>query len=154
MHVGEGIDAEGRVIDQHGAPQEADDETGPSANQETERSQRDGWQEFQAMQPHQLRIGGEISDFHEVGAIVLPVKNPAEMTVEEASMTRRMHVVFGIGMQMMMSMLGRPPQNAFLRGALRKPGQDELKHSTGSKSPMGEIAVVACSDRKHTDDIE
>src|SRR3954462_3256645 len=64
-----------------------------------------------------------------------------------------MHVVFGIGMQMMMSMLGRPPQNAFLRGALRKPGQDELKYPAGRKSPMGEIAVVARSDCKHGADI-
>ncbi|MGY4327142.1 hypothetical protein ACVWWG_001559 [Bradyrhizobium sp. LB7.2] len=154
MHMGEGIDAERRVIDQHGAPQEADDEAGPSGNQEAEPRQRNGRQEFQPMQPHQLRIGGEIADLHEVGPVVLPVKNPAEMTVEKAPVTRRMHVVFGVGMEMMVSMLGRPPQNAFLRGALGEPGQDELKHPAGRKSPMGEIAVIACSDGKHAHDIQ
>src|SRR3569832_2280636 len=97
------------------------------------------------MQPQQLRIGREIADLHEIGRIVLAIEDPADMAVQEAALTRRMHVQLGVGMQMMVAMLGGPPQHALLGSALRKAGQNELKHPAGGKSLMREIAVVALS---------
>src|SRR3546814_12887947 len=51
-------------------------------------------------------------------------------------------------------MLGGPPQNALLCGALREEGEDELERPVRHIGAMREIAVIACGDREHAQPVE
>ena len=82
------------------------------------------------------------------------IENPTDMTVDDPLMAGRMHILGRIGMQMMLAMLGRPPQDALLGARLGKEGEDELEHPRGRIGAMGEIAVVSSTDRKDTQPIE
>ena len=114
------IDAKRCVVQKHGAPEETDHKPLPSGNEEAETSDHDCWQDLEFVQPHQLRIGRKIRNFREIGCIVLSMEDPADMTVDEAPVPGRMHILFGIRMQMVMSMLRSPPKDAFLGAALGK----------------------------------
>lgn len=46
-------------------------------------------------------------------------------------MPRRMDILFGIRMKMVVSVFGSPPQNAFLRATLRDECKCELKQPAG-----------------------
>ena len=59
-----------------------------------------------------------------------------------------------IGMQMMMPVLGRPPQNALLGAALSERRKDELKQSAGGVGPMREVPMIARTDREHAQPID
>jgi hypothetical protein len=50
-----------------------------------------------------------------------------------------MHILFSIGMQMMVSMFGCPPQHAFLSTALCQERKNELKDPACRVSSMREI---------------
>jgi hypothetical protein len=65
-----------------------------------------------------------------------------------------MHVVLGVGMQVMVAMLGGPPQHALLHAALRHEGQDELKRPAGRIGAVREIAMVAGPDEEDAHPIE
>src|SRR5262245_41942592 len=54
----------------------------------------------------------------------------------------------------MMAMLGRPPQYALLRGALREQCEHELERAAGRVGAMREVAMVAGADRKDAQPIE
>src|ERR1700731_4578428 len=95
------------------------------------------------VQPHQFRIAREVGDLDEVGCIVPARENPAKMAIKKASMTWRVNVPLGVRVQMMMTMFGRPPQNAFLGRALRHEGEHELERSAGRICTMREVTVVA-----------
>ena len=62
-----------------------------------------------------------------------------------------MDVVLGVGMQMMVAVLGRPPQHALLHGALREEGEDELEDAAGRIGAVREVAVIAGADREDAD---
>jgi hypothetical protein len=70
------------------------------------------------MQPHQLGIACQIRNFHQVGYVVLAGKNPPNMAIHETHVPGRMHILAGVGVQMVMPVLGSPPQNAFLGATL------------------------------------
>ena len=67
----------------------------------------------------------------EKGAAGFTFADAARMAVQEAALTRRMHVQLGVGMQMMVAMLGRPPQHALLGRGLAGEGQQELERAAG-----------------------
>jgi len=67
---------------------------------------------------------------------------------------RGMDVLFLIRMLMMTAMVRSPPQWPLLKSGTTDPCQDELKKSTGLIGLVGEIAMKAGSDCKHTDSIQ
>jgi hypothetical protein len=60
-----------------------------------------------------------------------------------------MDVVFGVGMQMVMPVLGGPPQNALLGAALRKARKNELKGPASRVGAVREVAMVPRPDPEH-----
>src|SRR5215468_12716048 len=76
------------------------------------------------------------------------------MTVDKAVAPRRMHVSRGIGVQVVLPVLGGPPQNAFLRARLGKKRKDELESPARRVGMVREIPVVARADRKYAQPIE
>src|ERR1700760_2141115 len=65
-----------------------------------------------------------------------------------------MNVIRGVRMAMMPAVLGCPPQDAPLRRRLRQEGQEELKGSTGAEGAVGEIAMIAGTDRENAQPIK
>src|SRR5688572_29699079 len=65
-----------------------------------------------------------------------------------------MHVLRGIGMQVVMPVLGGPPENALLPAALGQEGQDELENPAGPVSAVGEVAVISSPDREHAQPVQ
>src|SRR5271157_2794558 len=92
--MGERIDAERRVVNRDRAPEEADDEPGPAGGEETGERERGGGRLFVAMEPHQLRIARQIGHPGEIRSVMAASENPADMTVKEPGLARRMHVEF------------------------------------------------------------
>src|SRR6266700_133508 len=150
----ERIDAECGVIDEDGAPEEADHEPGPTSDENAKGSHRDRRQDLQFMQPYQFGIRRKVGYFHEVGGVVLSREDPADMTVDEAPLPGRMHVSLGIRMQMVMPMFGSPPQNALLSAALGEEGKDELKQPARRVGPVREVPVIPGPDPKHARPIQ
>ena len=84
-------------------------------------------QKLEFVQPHQLRIRRKVRNLRQIGRIVLPIENPADVAVNEALLAWRMHVFLRIGVKMVMSMFRSPPKDAFLGAALREESKNELK---------------------------
>src|ERR1043166_3293470 len=83
-----------------------------------------------------------------------PGKNPSEVAVDEPFVPGRMYVAFGIGVQMMVPMLRRPPQDALLRRALRQDREHELKRPAGCVGTMRKVAMIAGADREDSYPVE
>src|SRR5678815_2081105 len=76
------------------------------------------------------------------------------MAVDESVVPRRMHVVPGIGIQMMMAVLGSPPDDALLRRCLGHERKNELKRPACRIRAVREIAMIACADSKDAQPIK
>src|SRR4029434_6986514 len=96
----------------------------------------------------------EIGDLDAVGLAVTAREDPADMAVPEALVSRRMNVALGVGMQVMVAVLGGPPQHALLGGALRQQGENELECAAGRKGAMREVAMIAGPDGEDAPPIE
>ena len=137
------------MIKQHRAPQESDDQAGPARDEKAEHSDSHRRQHLEFVQPHQLGKRRKIRDLHQVGRIVLSSEDPADMAVDEPLVPGRMHISPCIRVQMMVTVLCRPPQNAFLCAALGENRNDELKHPARRVGSMREVAVIARPDGEH-----
>ena len=61
-----------------------------------------------------------------------------------------MHVVFGVGMTMMSSMMGGPPEGAALTCAAGYERSSELNESRSLEGPVRKITVVKGCNAKHS----
>src|SRR5437867_3536989 len=149
VHMRERVDAERGVIEEHGAPEESDHQARPAADQPAQETKRDRGSELEFVQPPQFGKAREIGDLDEVGLGVPADEDPADVAVPEALVAWRMDVMLGVGMQVMMAVLGRPPQYALLGGALRQQGENELERAAGRVSAMREVAMITGANGKH-----
>ena len=65
-----------------------------------------------------------------------------------------MNVEFGVGMEVVVAMVGRPPQYALLRSRLREHCENELEGAAGVVSPVGKVAMVASPDGENPEPIK
>ena len=154
MHMRQRIDAEGRVIQRDRGPEEAHEQAAPARDQIAEHGEHDGGGEFEAVQKAQLRIFRKILDLHEIGRIVAAGEDPADMGIEKALVARGVDVRIRIGKQVVMAVLGRPPQHALLRGGLRDPGQHELEDAARLVAAMRKVAMIATRHAEHAEPVE
>ena len=153
-HMRQRIDAEGAVEDEARAPEKADDQARPAGNQVAQHGERISRPALMAMQPHQFGIAREVVDLDHVEGVVPAREDPAHMAVDKAGVARRMDVVLGIGMEVMVAVLGRPPQHALLQRALAHESEDKLEDAAGRIGAMGEVAVIAGADRENAEPIQ
>ena len=66
----------------------------------------------------------------------------------------RVDIDFLIGMLVVVSMGGGPPERAALHGAVAKDGEEELTEAGGLEGAVGKVAVVEAGDGKHADEVE
>ncbi len=85
---------------------------------------------------------------------MLAREDPPHMAIDKSLVAGRMHVGLGVRVQVMMPMLGGPPQHALLRRRLRQHREHELECAAGREGAMGEIAVIAGADREDPQPVE
>src|SRR4029079_4665388 len=137
-----------------GAPQEPDHETGPARQEKAKAGKEYGPKDLEFVQPHQLRVAPHIRYFGGIWFRVLTGEYPSEMAIDETVVPRRMHVVPGIGIQMVMPVLRSPPDDALLRSGLGHEREDELEGPARRIGPVREIAMIACADGEDAQPIE
>ena len=101
------------------------------------------------IQPAQLGKFRKIADVVEARIIVFIRHDPANVGPEKSKQGGRMKIQLLIGVTVMMAMVRRPPQHAFLRGTHGHERDYELEDAAGFKCAMGKIAVVSGGNEKH-----
>src|SRR6266851_4472101 len=81
-------------------------------------------------------------------------QNPADMRPPEAVGPRRVRILDGIRMAMVLAVVSAPPQRPFLHGTASENTQQELKPPAGLIRAMGEIAMIAGRNPKHAHKVE
>ena len=144
-----------RVIDQHRAPEEADHQARPAADQEADQRQHDGGHELEAVQPEQLGIAGEILDLDEVGRVVPARRRSSRHGCRRSRGGAANAIVLGVGMQVVMAVLRGPPQHALLRASIwAQHREHELEDAAGRKGAVREIAMIAGADGEDAQPVE
>ncbi len=65
-----------------------------------------------------------------------------------------MRILGGIGAQVMLPVVGRPPERTALTCGSAQNGHDELRRATRAECAVGKIAVVESGDEEHAQHIE
>src|SRR5512144_2075144 len=65
-----------------------------------------------------------------------------------------MHIVLGVGGDMVMTMMAGPPERAALGAGPTQDGKGQLACASRLKRPMREVSVIPAGDRKHPDEIK
>jgi hypothetical protein len=106
------------------------------------------------VQPQQLGKAGQVGHLDQVEAVMLAREDPADMAVDEALVPRRVDVELGVRMQVVVPVLGGPPENALLRAGLRQEAEHELKQAAGRIGAVREVAVIAGADGEDAQPVE
>ena len=156
VHVGQRVDAERAVLDRDRAPEEADDQAGPAAEQTAATPSSDG---------RQLVDGGPARPAPGyLREVARPWPGRSRRACGRRSspdarrrsrvVARRVDVLLGVGVQVVLAVLGRPPEHALLRRALGEAGEHELAGAAGLEGAVREVAVVAGADAEHAQPVE
>jgi hypothetical protein len=62
-------------------------------------------------------------------------------------------VLLVIRVAVVVSMLGRPPEDSLLTGGLSQEGHQQLPNPAETVASMAEIAVISGSDAEHSDSV-
>lgn len=152
-NVAQGVDEEGNVIDSHGAHEKAPKQTAPAANEVAEHGQPHAGPPMVLFEPTQLGILGEIMHVPPVGLLPSFGEDPTNVGMPEAIDDGRMDVFFGVGMEMVMAVMARPPDRPFLQGGTAEQGQDELKRSARFVGAMGKVAMITSGQSPDADGV-
>ena len=121
----------------------------PGAEQEQRDRQHHRHQDVVAIEPAQFRETGEIADAAPIGAETAAREKPADMAAPETVDDRRMHIVRGVGMTVMIAVMRRPPQRSALHAGRADQREGELHRARGAEALVREVAVIETGDREH-----
>ena len=76
------------------------------------------------------------------------------MAPTKTTQDRTVNILRLVSVAMVVPVKGRPPEGTFLCGGLGQAGHQELRKTTQTVSAMPEIAVIACRDSEHSDQVE
>ena len=163
--MGERVHRKGAVVEEYCGNQESPDESGHAIQsrrglKKTERaeavtrgSQGDDWNPVETIEKSKFRKFEQILDLLEESWNGVFGHEPEHVTPEQASCFRGMHVVFGVGMTMMSSVMGGPPEGAALTCAAGYERSGELNESRSLEGPVRKITVVKGGNAKHSHSI-
>src|SRR5262249_24577195 len=86
--------------------------------------------------------------FRKISVAVPAGEYPAEVAVQKNLVSRGMNVLRGIRMQVVGSVLGRPPQHALLRARLGQQCKQKMESRDGRIGSVREVSVIASPDGK------
>tara|TARA_B100000989_G_C19198410_1_gene326647 strand:- start:244 stop:450 length:207 start_codon:yes stop_codon:yes gene_type:complete len=68
------------------------------------------------------------------------------MTPKKAFRVRRVHILLGVRVPVMSTMVGGPPEGTALSGTACDKSTDKLNNPGSFKGPVRKIAVIKCGD--------
>ena len=114
-------------------------------------AQDGGWNEMIFVEPS--RSSGNLAKSAEKKARVVVAigHDPTNVGPEETEERGGVDVIVLVGEAVMMTVVGGPPEDAFLGGSHSHEGDYELEYATGFVGAMREIPVIAGGDPEHPD---
>src|SRR5579863_10108999 len=103
------------------------------------------------VEPAEFREFGEVGDVVQARVVVAIGHDPTNVGPEETEERGGVDVVVLVGKTVMMTMVGGPPENAFLGGGHGHEGDYELECAAGFVGAMRKIPVIAGGDPEHPD---
>ena len=165
--VGERVDAEGRVIEQHRRDREPPHEHLPGARAELgpgacepapERgargAERDERQPVDALDQSQLRKPHPVTDPLGRGREALRGEKPQRVAEPPPAMSGRVRIVGRVRYLVMDSVMGRPPQRSPLPRRAAEHRHGERHAARGTERAVREVAVVEGGDEEHARDVQ
>jgi hypothetical protein len=76
------------------------------------------------------------------------------MAVEETLLQRGMNILFLVGIAMVMSMVGGPPEGTSLSRSVTEDREKKLPETINPKGLVGKIAMIEARNGKHAHKIE
>src|SRR4029079_82315 len=139
-----------------GGHEEAPEQRVPAADGEQHQRQRQRRQVAELLQQEELRKCRQVLHPRLVDLLALgvPLHDPADVRVPETAQDRRVHVAFLVGVLVVPAVVGRPPEDALLRGGVGQDRHHQLERPRGLERPVREIAVVRDADPDHARDVE
>jgi len=138
----ERVDARGRMKQNRGADEKTPDQKliarhaptrmirkHPMAGEKQSGRQQDRHERVEAVQENELGKFREIAHLRIVGWKIASTRDPADVRPPKAPLFRRMHIMFIVGMLMMMTVLIRPPKRPALHGGAADHGKNKLCHA-------------------------
>lgn len=132
----EGIDEECTMIQRSRRNKHAPDETWETPDAIDEQRIAQGRDPIEPVEETDFRISTKVSHEIQIGSHVLWREYPSDVRKPPSSFQRGMHIFFLIRVFMVMPMVGRPPQHAFLCGCHCEERQDKLEYPAGLERTM------------------
>ena len=162
----ERVDRDGGVEQHDGRHEEAPDEhlrrarpelgmvaLQPAAPQEQRRRERDRHEHVEAIEQAQLGEALEVAHARAVGAEAGAREEPAHVAAQEAR-ARRMRIVLGVGVAMVVAVVRGPPERSALHAARADHAEHELHDARRAERAVREVAVVERGDREHAQRVQ
>jgi len=134
--VRERIDEECTMIQRGRRNKHAPDETREAPDAINEQRVAQWWDPVEPVEETDFRISTKVSYEIQIGSHILWREYPSDVRKPPSSFQRGMHIFFLIRVFMVMPMVGRPPQHAFLCGCHREERQDKLEYPAGLERTM------------------
>src|SRR6201992_2686203 len=147
--VRERIDGEGVMPEQDRAKDKSPQKEREAADQVERDAQHGGRNEVKFIEPAQLWEFREVYDVIRARVVVTIGNDPTDVRPEKAEERGRVEILFLVGKTMMVAMMRRPPEDAFLRGRHGHKGDHELKYAACLVGAMRKIAVITGGHPKH-----
>src|ERR1700719_3443434 len=103
------------------------------------------------VEPTELGKFGEVGDVVQAGVVVAIGDDPTNVGPEETEERGGVDIIVLVGEAVMMTVVGRPPEDAFLGGGHGHKGDYELEYAAGFVGAMRKIPVIAGGDPEHPD---
>lgn len=103
------------------------------------------------IEEREFRIFLKILNQLPLGAVVVFAENPADMGPEKSGVEWRVDVIHGIRKFMMVAVIRRPPERAFLCRGLREESHEELEYPRSLIRTVREITVISAGDGEHSE---
>ena len=126
----------------------------PSPSPNNTEARECGHDEIEAVEEDELGILREIADGAVVRREVLAARHPADVRPPEAADPRRMDVVLGVGVLVVMPMHRRPPERSALHGGVAEDCECELRPARRVECAVGEVAMIKTGDREHSHGVQ
>jgi hypothetical protein len=124
----------------------------PSRN--TPDAQHRGHHDVEPIQEAQFRILEQILHPRQIRCEMLVRHEPAHVAPKEAVLHGRVHVVRLVRVDVVVAMMGRPPDRAALHRRGAQQAEDELTDARGLEGAVRKVAMIETGDGEHAHHVE
>lgn len=101
----------------------------------------------------QLGVASEVRHVREIRVVVATIEEPADVSMPEALLDRRVRVIRSVGVLVVSPVPARPPERSVLHRRCAQQREEELKWPAGLVRAVREVTVVAGGDGPHANGV-